>query len=67
MKWMAYYQEECRIIGERNQNANPIIPLTYSMLTGTGDQFATGEQQAALPPPPGLGQGGRFSGMEKIG
>ncbi|XP_032186361.1 endogenous retrovirus group K member 5 Gag polyprotein-like [Mustela erminea] len=51
IKWTALYKEECQQIAERNARANPAIPITMGMLTGTDGQYASGIQQAAIPPP----------------
>lgn len=51
IKWSALYKEDCRAQAERNQAANPPVPITYGMLSGTGDRYSMGTQQAALPAP----------------
>ena len=42
LKWCAFFNEECHAQAERNQAANPPIPVTYGILSGSSDQFSTG-------------------------
>ncbi|OBS64226.1 hypothetical protein A6R68_07235, partial [Neotoma lepida] len=51
LKWNACFQKQCHLQAERNQAANPQIPITFGMLAGTSDQYSTGLQQAALAAP----------------
>ncbi|OBS82450.1 hypothetical protein A6R68_23557, partial [Neotoma lepida] len=51
LKWNACFQEECCLQVERNQAANPQIPITFGMLAGTSDQYSIDLQQATLPAP----------------
>lgn len=36
IKWTAFFKEECRLRAEENRRANPPIPITFRMLSGTG-------------------------------
>ena len=51
LKWCAFLKEECHAQAERNKAANPAIPVTFGMLSGTADQWSTGPQQATIPAP----------------
>ncbi|RWS19370.1 vomeronasal type-2 receptor 116-like protein [Leptotrombidium deliense] len=51
LKWCTFFNDECHAQAERNQAANPPVPVTYGMLSGSSDQYATGLQQAAIPAP----------------
>ncbi|XP_055293596.1 endogenous retrovirus group K member 6 Gag polyprotein-like [Moschus berezovskii] len=51
IKWCVFFKEECHTQAERNQAANPVIPITFGMLSGTADQWSTGIQQGAIPAP----------------
>ena len=51
IKWCAFLKEECHAQAERNKAANPAIPVTFGMLSGTADQWSTGPQQATIPAP----------------
>ena len=42
IKWCTFLKEECHAQAERNQAANPVIPVTFGMLSGTADQWSTG-------------------------
>ena len=51
LQWCAFLKEECHAQAERNKAANPAIPVTFGMLSGTADQWSTGPQQATIPAP----------------
>ncbi|XP_055262422.1 endogenous retrovirus group K member 8 Gag polyprotein-like [Moschus berezovskii] len=51
IKCCAFFKEECHAQVERNQAANPVIPVTFRMLSGMADQWSTGPQQAIIPAP----------------
>ncbi|XP_069861909.1 endogenous retrovirus group K member 24 Gag polyprotein-like [Dipodomys merriami] len=51
IKWCAFFEEECRVRAENNQQAQPTISITYAMLAGTGEGYSTGVEQAAITGP----------------
>lgn len=47
--WKSNFLDQCEIISKQNQERQPPNPVTFAMLSGTGD-FCTDEQQMGLNP-----------------
>ena len=41
LKWDAYFRKEYRVQAEHNRAVNPATPITYGILLGKADKFAT--------------------------
>lgn len=42
-------KRECRVLAGANTLSQPMVPITYATLVGTGTGYSTGVQQAVIP------------------